>query len=39
MLKKEITYEDFDGNERTETFLFNLTDAEVLDWISLKTND
>lgn len=25
----EMTYEDFDGNERTETFLFNLTETEV----------
>ena len=24
MLKKTITYEDFDGNQRTEDFYFNL---------------
>ncbi len=29
MLKKTITYEDYDGNERTEDFYFNLTKAEV----------
>lgn len=29
MLKWPITYEDYDGNERTETFMFNLTKAEV----------
>jgi hypothetical protein len=29
MLKKTITWEDFDGNKRTETFYFNLTPAEV----------
>lgn len=29
MLAKEITYEDFDGNKRTETFMFNLTKAEL----------
>lgn len=31
MLKKTITYTDFDGEERTETFLFNLTKAEVAE--------
>lgn len=31
MLKKTITYTDYDGNERTETFLFNLTKAEVTE--------
>jgi len=31
MLKKTITYVDFDGNERTETFYFNLTQAEVAE--------
>lgn len=29
MVKKTITYKDFDGNERTEDFYFNLTEAEV----------
>lgn len=29
MLKKTITYVDYDGNERTEDFYFNLTKAEV----------
>lgn len=29
MFKKEITYQDFDGTERTETFYFNLTQAEI----------
>ncbi len=29
MFKKTITYEDFNGNERTEDFYFNLTKAEV----------
>lgn len=29
MLKKTITYTDFDGNERTEDFYFNLTKAEI----------
>ena len=29
MLKKTITYSDFNGNERTEDFYFNLTKAEI----------
>lgn len=29
MLKKTITYTDFDGNQRTEDFYFNLTKAEL----------
>lgn len=31
MLKKTMTYTDFDGNERKETFYFNLTKAELSD--------
>lgn len=31
MLMKTITYTDFDGNERTEKFYFNLTKAEVTE--------
>jgi len=31
MLKKTINYVDFDGNERTETFYFNLTQAEIAE--------
>jgi hypothetical protein len=31
MLKKTIKYIDFDGNERTEDFHFNLTKAEVTE--------
>lgn len=31
MLAKKITYTDFDGIERTETFRFNLTKSELLD--------
>lgn len=29
MLKKVITYIDFDGNERTDIFYFNLNEVEV----------
>lgn len=31
MLKKTIKYTDFDGNERTEDFYFNLTKAELME--------
>lgn len=31
MLKKTITYVDYDGNERTEDFFFNLTKAEAME--------
>lgn len=30
MLFKEMTYKDFEGVERKETFCFNLTEAEIL---------
>lgn len=32
MLKKTITYTDFNGNERTEDFFFNFTDAELTQY-------
>lgn len=31
MLKKTITYVDYDGNERTEDFYFNLSKAEIAE--------
>lgn len=31
MLKKTITYTDYDNNERTEDFYFNLTQAELME--------
>ena len=31
MLKKTLTYVDYDGNERTEDFYFNLTKAELME--------
>lgn len=31
MIKKTITYTDYNGNERTEDFYFNLSKAEVLE--------
>lgn len=33
MLKKTITYTDYDDRERTEDFYFNLTKAEVMEWL------
>lgn len=37
MLKKTITYTDYNGVERTENFYFNLTEAELMEW-QLTTN-
>ena len=31
MLKKTITYEDYNGVTRTEDFYFNFTDAEIME--------
>jgi len=31
MLKKEITYTDFNGEEQTKTFYFNLNKAEITE--------
>ncbi len=31
MLKRTITYEDFNGNQRTEDLYFNLTKAELME--------
>ena len=31
MLAKPITYTDYNGVERTETFYFNLSQAELID--------
>lgn len=36
MLKKTITYEDYNGITRKEDFLFNLTKTELMKW-DLKT--
>jgi hypothetical protein len=32
MIKKTVTYTDFDGNERTEDFYFHLTEQELTEW-------
>jgi len=31
MIKKTLTYTDYNGNERTETFYFNLNKAEITE--------
>lgn len=31
MLKKTMTYTDYNGNERTESFYFNLNKAEIME--------
>lgn len=36
MLKKTVTYEDFDGNQRTEDLYFNLTKSELME-MQMKT--
>lgn len=32
MLAKEITYTDLNGNQRTDTYYFNLTKAELIEY-------
>lgn len=32
MITKTITYTDFNGNERTEKFNFNLSESELAEW-------
>lgn len=34
MYTKTITYTDFLGKERTETYHFNMTEVELLKWVS-----
>lgn len=34
MIKKTVTYEDIEGNKRTEDFYFNLTKAELSEMAS-----
>lgn len=34
MLKRTLTFEDFNGEERTEDWYFHLNEAEVMQWIS-----
>ncbi len=39
MYLKKIKYIDFNGNEREEEFLFNLTETEVLEWMASTGED
>lgn len=32
MIKKTMTYEDFNGVERKEDFYFHMTEAELMEW-------
>lgn len=34
MLKKTITYTDYNGQERTEDYYFNLNKAEIIEWLT-----
>ena len=34
MYTKTITYKDFKDQERTETFSFNMTEVELIKWVS-----
>lgn len=34
MTERTIEYEDFNGNKRKETFNFNLTQAETIEWLT-----
>lgn len=34
MYKRTITYEDYDGNERTEDFYFYMNKAEIIQWLT-----
>lgn len=38
MFKKTITYKDFNDVERTEDFFFNLTEAEVIEWMTTNSS-
>lgn len=38
MLKKTLTYQNFDGKQVTETLYFNLTKAELVEW-EMRTNE
>lgn len=41
MLKKTITYKDFNGNDRTEDFYFNISEEELIkqEMMSMKLDD
>lgn len=38
MLKKTVTFEDYNGNKITDDFYFNLNKAELIQWMSTTGN-
>lgn len=34
MISKTIKFEDYNGNEREQTYYFHMTEAEVLEWLT-----
>ena len=38
MFKKTISYTDYNGKQRTEDFTFNLSKAELLPYIHLRSD-
>jgi hypothetical protein len=39
MLRKVIKYTDYNGNEREETFLFNLDESELMEMELIKLEE
>lgn len=39
MLKKTITFTDYNGTERKEDFFFHLSKADILEWVSSTDGD
>lgn len=39
MLKREIKYEDFENNQVTETFYFDLTKSEIIELVAQYKSD
>lgn len=37
MIKKIISYTDYDGNERVESFYFNVSKPELIEWQASET--
>lgn len=39
MVKKTVTYTDFDGKEVTEDLYFHLTEGDLMDWLAKEEDD
>lgn len=37
MIKKTITYTDYDGNQRTDDYYFNMSKPELIEWQASET--